>query len=86
MHGEKMLISFISKIYSFGDFRVYAEDTIFKTASGGLSTYPALTITKWKGTKSSQNRRATEKDFFIIQVPIRRLQHLIRGVEVTKTL
>ena len=71
----------------FGEFRVYAEETMFKTASGGLANYPALTITKWKGTKGKSNeRRATEKDFFIIQIPIRRLKHLICAVEVTKNL
>ena len=71
--------TYTCKVFSFSEFRVYFEHVVFKTAAGGMSTYPAVTVTKKKSSVGS--RKVNEKDFFINQIPVRRLPHVIRALE-----
>ena len=72
---------YTSEIFMFGSYRVYVEDVTYSVSPGQWYTYKAIIITKEKSEKS-RGKSKSDKGWFSVNVPARRLPQFLMAVEL----
>ena len=76
---------YTERVFAFGAFRLYIREQSFEGGNKQPVFYYSLILAKEKSEKSKQESRARgedeSKEFFTIQIPVRRMPHLLLAIE-----